>query len=230
MAKLTFARAAPNMTKKPIANVESATGALTHSPFAGLATKADTSVQVAKTPTYVRVNRVPAATPWKPGKVRLRLESAGRSGKVVTRISGLPPENLEAIASRLRKALGCGATVEGNDVIMLGSLAERASQWLDRAGDLRTIESENITLGPLQPAITPVREPESKTVSSTSGTKRGDVRRGLRVAIVMKADQSSGKLTEGIVRDLLTNSENHPRGIKVRLESGEVGRVKIVLG
>ena len=56
--------------------------------------------------------------------------------------------------------------------------------------------------------------------------RRSDVRPGLRVAIVLKNDQRSGKLTEGIIRDVLTNSPAHPHGIKVRLESGEVGRVK----
>lgn len=52
---------------------------------------------------------------------------------------------------------------------------------------------------------------------------------GLQVRIVLKKDQRSGKLTEGIVRDILTKSPTHPHGIKVRLESGEVGRVKEVL-
>lgn len=52
---------------------------------------------------------------------------------------------------------------------------------------------------------------------------------GLRVAIVLKEDQRSNKLTEGIVKDILTNSPNHPHGIKVRLETGEVGRVKKIL-
>lgn len=56
--------------------------------------------------------------------------------------------------------------------------------------------------------------------------RRSDVRPGLRVAIVLKNDQRSWKLTEGIIRDVLTNSPAHPHGIKVRLESGEVGRVK----
>ncbi len=60
------------------------------------------------------------------------------------------------------------------------------------------------------------------------GRNRADVRPGAKVAIVLKADQGTGRLTEGIVRDLLTNSATHPHGIKVRLESGEVGRVKIV--
>jgi uncharacterized repeat protein (TIGR03833 family) len=58
---------------------------------------------------------------------------------------------------------------------------------------------------------------------------RAQIRRGLRVAIVMKADQDSGALTEGVVQDILTSSPTHPRGIKVRLESGEVGRVRRIL-
>jgi uncharacterized repeat protein (TIGR03833 family) len=58
------------------------------------------------------------------------------------------------------------------------------------------------------------------------GTKRSDIRPGLRVSIVLKKDQQTGKLTEGIVRNILTNSPAHPHGIKVRIESGEVGRVK----
>ncbi|MDH5201866.1 MAG: YwbE family protein [Nitrospirota bacterium] len=62
------------------------------------------------------------------------------------------------------------------------------------------------------------------------GTRRSDIRAGLRVSIVLKKDQQSGKLTEGIVRDILTHSPIHPHGIKVRLESGEVGRVKEIFG
>ena len=58
------------------------------------------------------------------------------------------------------------------------------------------------------------------------GTKRSDIRPGLRVSIVLKKDQQTGKLTEGVVKNILTNSPAHPHGIKVRLESGEVGRVK----
>ena len=58
------------------------------------------------------------------------------------------------------------------------------------------------------------------------GTFRENIYPGLRVAIVQKHHQATGELTEGIVADILTNSVNHPRGIKVRLESGEVGRVQ----
>jgi len=61
------------------------------------------------------------------------------------------------------------------------------------------------------------------------GTKRADIKRGLCVSIVLKKDQPTDKLTEGIVRDILTNSSTHPHGIKVRLESGEIGRVKKIL-
>ena len=62
-----------------------------------------------------------------------------------------------------------------------------------------------------------------------NGTKRGDVKPGLRVLIVLKKDQRSGKLTEGIVKDVLTNSPNHPHGIKVRLKSGDIGRVQEII-
>lgn len=61
------------------------------------------------------------------------------------------------------------------------------------------------------------------------GTRRADVQVGSRVRIVQKQDQRSGRLTEGVVRDILTGSPQHPHGIKVRLVSGEVGRVKQVL-
>jgi len=61
------------------------------------------------------------------------------------------------------------------------------------------------------------------------GDKRANIKPGLRVKIVLKADQRSGKLTEGIVKDLLTNSAVHPHGIKVRLEDGQVGRVQEIV-
>lgn len=59
-----------------------------------------------------------------------------------------------------------------------------------------------------------------------TGTNRVDIKAGQQVKIVLKADQRSGKLTEGIVKDILTNSSFHPHGIKVRLQDGAVGRVK----
>jgi len=55
---------------------------------------------------------------------------------------------------------------------------------------------------------------------------RVNIKPGLQVSIVLKQDQRSGKLTKGIVKDVLTKSPAHPHGIKVRLESGQIGRVK----
>lgn len=63
-----------------------------------------------------------------------------------------------------------------------------------------------------------------------SGREKNDVRPGLRVDIVLKQNQLTGRLTRGIVNDVLTKSSYHPHGIKVRLETGEVGRVKEVVG
>ncbi len=62
-----------------------------------------------------------------------------------------------------------------------------------------------------------------------SEIERSDVKPGMHVKIVMKEDQHTGKLTEGIVKDILTKSPKHPHGIKVRLETGEVGRVKEIM-
>jgi len=64
---------------------------------------------------------------------------------------------------------------------------------------------------------------------SKDGRNRKNIKIGLSVEIVQKQDQRSSKLTKGIVRRILTNSPNHPHGIKVQLQSGEVGRVKYVL-
>ncbi len=59
--------------------------------------------------------------------------------------------------------------------------------------------------------------------------KKFDIKQGLKVNIVLKQDQRSGKLTSGVVKKLLTNSATHPHGIKVMLTSGEVGRVQEIL-
>ncbi len=62
-----------------------------------------------------------------------------------------------------------------------------------------------------------------------NGTIRSDIEPGQRVNIILKKDQRSGKLTEGIVEKILTSAAKHTRGIKVKLESGEVGRVQEIL-
>ncbi len=63
-----------------------------------------------------------------------------------------------------------------------------------------------------------------------NGTCRDKIKTGQQVQIVLKKDQRSGKLTQGVVKDILTKSPTHPHGIKVRLESGAVGRVKQIVG
>ena len=62
-----------------------------------------------------------------------------------------------------------------------------------------------------------------------NGQTRSDIKPGMMVLIVLKQDQRTGKLTQGVVKDILTKSPTHPHGIKVRLESGAVGRVKEIV-
>ena len=63
-----------------------------------------------------------------------------------------------------------------------------------------------------------------------NGQTRASIKPGMTVLIVLKQNQGTGKLTKGVVKDILTKSPNHPHGIKVRLQSGEVGRVKEIVG
>lgn len=65
---------------------------------------------------------------------------------------------------------------------------------------------------------------------SLNGQNRADIKIGARVKIILKADQRTGKLTEGVVARLLTKSSTHPHGIKVMLEDGQVGRVQEIMG
>ncbi|EGW40059.1 YwbE family protein [Desulfosporosinus sp. OT] len=62
-----------------------------------------------------------------------------------------------------------------------------------------------------------------------NGQTRKNIYAGVTVDIVLKADQKTGKLTRGVVKDILTNSQTHPRGIKVRLTDGQIGRVQQIL-
>jgi len=62
-----------------------------------------------------------------------------------------------------------------------------------------------------------------------SHRKRANIKSGLNVGVVMKEDQSSGRITYGLVQRILTNSPTHPHGIKVKLDTGEVGRVKEIV-
>jgi len=65
--------------------------------------------------------------------------------------------------------------------------------------------------------------------SSTDGRIRRNLKPGLQVDIVLKKDQRNGRLTRGVVKDILTGSNGHPHGIKVRLVDGQIGRVKHIL-
>jgi len=67
------------------------------------------------------------------------------------------------------------------------------------------------------------------TLELLEGEHRRNIKPGLEVLIVLKQDQKSGKLTTGLIKNILTKSATHPHGIKVRLESGEVGRVKKII-
>jgi len=62
-----------------------------------------------------------------------------------------------------------------------------------------------------------------------NGQNRADIKIGAVVKVVLKSDQRSGKLTEGVVRRILTNTPTHPHGIKVMLEDGQVGRVQVIV-
>lgn len=159
-------------------------------------------------------------------RLSLRHEAVGRSGKVATKIAGVPADLRETVAARLGKALGCAAEVNGNDVVLIGSLKERAAEWLEKIGDLRKLAQTKPT--PTADVAQAEPPPPALLATNASGTYRRNVRPGMRVGVVMKEDQPSGELTMGLVRDLLTSSEEHPRGIKVRLISGQVGRVKVI--
>jgi uncharacterized repeat protein (TIGR03833 family) len=206
------------MAKKSPDVVPSDPDALTHSPFAAvLARNSSLRSKI--------VQPARPADPVRPApRISMFVEARGRSGKVVTGISGLPPELRDVVVIGLRKALGCEAEVEGEYVILAGSLKERATAWFAQIGDVRRLLQNKPAPASAAPSAAPAAPPTPST--SASGTRRKDVRPGLRVAIVLKPDQPTGELTHGVVRDILTSSSEHPHGIKVRLVSGQVGRVK----
>jgi uncharacterized repeat protein (TIGR03833 family) len=215
------------MAKPPADRPLKDTTAFVNNPFAKLAGQ---SAPAAKSAS-IRPASVPAPIfrpqTSLPPRLTMRHEAVGRSGKVVTRISGVPAEMRETVAARLRKALGCAAEVEGGDVVLAGSLKERAAEWVAKIGDVRKLADDKPAPAANLPRPEPSPPPEL-VATNASGTYRRNVRPGMRVGVVMKEDQPNGELTTGLVRDLLTSSDEHPRGIKVRLLSGQVGRVKVI--
>jgi uncharacterized repeat protein (TIGR03833 family) len=194
-----------------------------NNPFTKLPRAAAPAARPASETTMPVAAPVPGRPTAPAPRLSLRYEAVGRSGKVVTRISGVPPEVREIVAAKLGKALGCAAEVDAGDVVLAGSLKERAYEWLQKIGDVRRLTGDKPTA-----AAPPAPPPPALVATNASGTYRRNIRPGMRVAVVTKEDQPSGELTVGVVRDLLTSSEEHPRGIKVRLGSGLVGRVKVI--
>jgi uncharacterized repeat protein (TIGR03833 family) len=126
------------------------------------------------------------------------------------------------------------ADAQGLPAFPQNSVGTNASKWIycpgvgDDGSDLLHISESklNRTEGGNPPNRITSVESESKIMNVTH---QGKVKPGMQVRIVLKKDQRSGKLTKGIVKDILTKSSTHPHGIKVRLENGEVGRVKQIL-
>jgi uncharacterized repeat protein (TIGR03833 family) len=147
----------------------------------------------------------------------VREEFDATEAALITRVIGVPRELLSVFGKQWRDTLGNTVVMEGRDLLVMADECERITALLRDAGAAEVVV---------------VRRPAPADLSQSGepgGTQRAQIRRGLRVAIVLKADQESGALTEGVVRDILTSSSTHPRGIKVRLESGEVGRVRRII-
>lgn len=108
------------------------------SPFAALAGLRDALPPM--TPAPAAPSPPAARKPAFAGKLVVQREKKGRGGKTVTRVRGLAPSSLDALATQMKKALGCGATIEDGDLVLLGSLVERAAAWLRAQGAERVIE------------------------------------------------------------------------------------------
>jgi uncharacterized repeat protein (TIGR03833 family) len=220
-------------------------GTLKYNPFAGLSQAVTPSAARPRRPSPEGVSE--AEPPYEdaqlqrktvvfPEKVTLRQETKGRHGKTVTRVIGIASTDLAALASQLKKALGCGAIAEDGDLLLLGAVEERAVGWFRKQGATRIVSSCRTTVqAPARESKSnPFPLPDLTAVDGSAsrelkGKQRIELRRGQRVSIVLKADQPTGKLTEGVIESILTRSSSHPHGIKVRLESGQVGRVKRIL-
>lgn len=184
---------------------------LKHNPFASLrnVTPSNSAPARATSPVTVQASKALRVV------VREELDPVEKTQ--ITRVIGLPRDRLNALGKAWRESLGCTVYLEGNDLLAVTGDSDH----------VLTLVSEAISA-----EVTRIRRPEEvdiSTLGDPGGTLRSQIRRGIPVAIVLKADQESGALTEGIVQDILTSSPEHPRGIKVRLESGQVGRVRRLL-
>ncbi len=114
-------------SKKP---TPKGTPALSHNPFGALAPSGDLPPGPDRSEPEPAETGSASVSTLATGKVVVRREKKGRKGKTVTRISGLEPGALEALQKRMKKSLGCGAVIEGDDLLLLGSLVERAAKYL----------------------------------------------------------------------------------------------------
>jgi len=130
------------MARKPADASSKGASDFAHNPFARLANEPQLG-HLASSPALTRTTPPPRRDQSAPPpRIRMHHESVGRSGKVVTRIAGLPHDLLETVASRLSMALGCVAKVNDADVILEGGLKERASAWLQKIGDVRKLDKK----------------------------------------------------------------------------------------
>ncbi|NOY93643.1 MAG: translation initiation factor [Deltaproteobacteria bacterium] len=120
---------APEALNNPFGALAKLRDALPAAPEAPIAVESASGVAAAG---------VVSATPG--GKIVVRRETKGRGGKTVTRISGLGGE-LRLLAKKMKKALGCGASVEGGDLVLLGSLVARVADWLEAHGATRVVRA-----------------------------------------------------------------------------------------
>ena len=111
---------------------------LSHSPFGALADLDAPSPPGAAHPAEAAVPeaaRVELTQAERfPKKLVVRMEKKGRRGKAVTRITGIPGADIKSLAIEMKKALGCGAMVEGPDLVLQGALVDRAASWLEKQG------------------------------------------------------------------------------------------------
>lgn len=129
------------MAKHSPKNAPAAQEAPFHSPFAGLGALRDVLPPPPEAPASPEPTAAAPTTgqPRALGKLVLQREKKGRGGKTVTRVRGLPAAELERWATDMKRALGCGASVEDGEVILLGDLVTRAADWLEARGASRVV-------------------------------------------------------------------------------------------